>query len=183
VPLLLLPLAAILLPLILVVSLPFTLVQRYRAGTARRPGGRGWLAAINVFSLVLSVAFFLLSATISNFWIPHALPYSALGLLAGCFLGLIGLALTRWETAPNSLHFTPNRWLVLAITVAVAARIAFGFWRAWHAWHTSAGAQDWLTQSGLAGSMGAGALVLGYYLSFWTGIWLRIRGYNRAHLA
>src|SRR5678816_1059904 len=128
----------------MVLGLPFTLVQRYRAGTARREGGRGWLAAVNVFSLVLSAIIFLISATISNFWVPRALPYSALGLLAGFVLGLLGLGITRWETAPNTLHFTPNRWLVLAITVAVAGRIAFGFWRAWHAWHTAAGTQDWL---------------------------------------
>ena len=180
-PLLLLPLAAILIPFALVLGLPFTILQRYRAGTARRQG-RGWIAAINVFGLCLSVAFFLVSATITNVWVPRALPYSAIGLLAGCALGILGLSLTRWEAAPSTLHFTPNRWLVLSITLAVAFRIAFGFWRAWHAWHISAGAEDWMRKAGLAGSMAAGALVLGYYLSFWAGVWLRVRGYNRAHL-
>ena len=98
-------------------------------------------------------------------------------------LGVVGLALVRWEVGPGSVHFTPNRWLVLSITLAVAGRIAFGFWRAWNAWHTAPGAEEWLRQSGLAGSMGAGALVLGYYFCFWTGIWLRLRNGRRLHAA
>src|SRR5690606_24949963 len=73
VPFLLLPLAAILIPLVIVLTLPFSVVQRYRAGTARREA-RGWVAALNVFALLLSVGFFLVSAFISNVWIPRTLP-------------------------------------------------------------------------------------------------------------
>ena len=43
---------------------------------------------------------------------------------------MIGLALTRWESDSQSLHFTPNRSLVLLVTLLVAARIVYGFWRA-----------------------------------------------------
>ena len=73
------------------------------------------------------------------------------------------------------LHFTPNRWLVLALTIGIAARICFGFWRAWQAWKLTPGEQSWLAQSGLSGSMAAGAIVLGYYLMFWAGVWWRVR--------
>jgi len=174
VPLLLLPLIAIFLALLLAIGVPLSVFQRYRAGTARRQA-RGWLAATNVFSLLLSVGIFLVSAAITSAWVPRLFSFSVLGLIGGVCLGLAGLALTQWEPAPSSLHFTPNRWLVLAITLAVAVRIALGFWRAWHAWHTTPDAKTWIAAAGLAGSMAAGAVVLGYYLSFWTGVWLRVR--------
>ena len=179
-PLLVLPLIVLGFALLLAVLVPFSIVQRYRAGTARRQA-RGWLAATNVFSLLISAGLFLVSAGFTSFWVPHVLAFSFVGMLAGCLLGAAGLALTRWEVSHPALHFTPNRWLVLSITVAVAARIAFGFWRGWHAWHTAPNATTWLATAGLAGSMGAGALVLGYYLSFWIGVWLRVRRHQRRH--
>jgi hypothetical protein len=182
VPFLLLPLAAILIPLVIVLTLPFSIVQRYRAGTARREA-RGWVAAVNVFALLLSVGFFLLSASISTVWIPGTLLFSIFGLASGVLLGFLGLALTRWEANEPSLHYTPNRWLVLALTLAVAARIAFGFWRAWHAWQSTPEGQSWIAASGLAGSMGAGALVLGYYLCFWMGVWVQFRRYKSPRFA
>jgi hypothetical protein len=95
-------------------------------------------------------------------------------------LGCVGLALTHWEATPRSLHFTPNRWLVLTITVAVTARLAFGFWRAWHAWHSTPHGQSWLAASGLAGSMAVGAVVLGYYFTYWAGVWIRSRRHRAA---
>jgi hypothetical protein len=180
VPILLIPLVAILFALVVAVGVPFSIVQRYRAGTARRQA-KGWMAATNVFSLLISAGLFLVSAAITSVWVPRVFWFSALGMFAGSLLGFAGLALTRWEAAHPNLHFTPNRWLVLSITVAVAARIGFGFWRAWHAWHTAPNARTWLATAGLAGSMGAGALVLGYYLSFWFGVWLRVRSHNRSH--
>jgi hypothetical protein len=38
---------------------------------------------------------------------------------------------------------------------------------------------SWLTASGAAGSLGAGALVLGYYLTFWVGVRRRLRRTTR----
>ena len=178
-PLLLLPLAAIFLALLLAVGLPLSIFQRYRAGTTRRQA-RGWLAATNVFSLLASVGFFLVTAAITSAWVPRLFSFSVLGLIAGLCLGFLGLALTHWEQSTCSLHFTPNRWLVLGIILAVVVRIGFGVWRAWHAWHITSDARAWIAAAGLAGSMSAGGLVLGYYLSFWTGVWLRVRRHNAA---
>lgn len=174
VPLIFAAFAMLIFPLIIVLSLPFSIRNRYRAGTARRQA-RGWVSAFNVFSLVLSAGIFLMVAGISSAWVPGAFTYSVIGLLAGGALGFLGLALSHWEGAPGALHYTPNRWLVLAITVVVTARIFFGFWRAWNAWQTTPGSESWLAASGLAGSMAAGAVVLGYYLTYWGGVWVRIR--------
>ena len=84
----------IIFPLIIVLSLPFSIRNRYRAGTARRQA-RGWVSAFNVFSLVLSAGIFLLVAAISSAWVPGAFTYSVAGLLAGAALGCVGLALSH----------------------------------------------------------------------------------------
>jgi hypothetical protein len=178
VPLLLL--AAVLLFVIVfsVVLLPLSLVQRYRIGTARRPA-RGWMIALNLGGLGLSTVVFLLTAAFTNAWVPQAFRYAVTGLATGCVLGLVGLALTRWETGMPSLHYTPNRWLVLGITLVVTVRIAYGFWRTWHAWRAAYEHTSVIAASGVAGSLAAGAVVLGYYLAYWAGVRRRIRRHAR----
>jgi hypothetical protein len=173
-PLLLLALALIALLAFIALTLPLSIIGRYRAGTARRRA-RPWLAGVNVFSIGLSALLFLVTAAISSVWVPGAFTYSAGGLAGGLVLGIVGLRLTRWEATPQSLHYIPNRWLVLAITVGVSLRLAFGFWRVWERWHASPAGYSWLAESGIAGSMATGAVVLGYYLTFWVGIWMRAR--------
>ena len=170
-PLLLLAVLLLLAPVLL---MPLSLVMRYRAGTARRRA-RGWVAAVNIGGLALSIALFLLGAAITSFWAPRALAYSALGLLAGCALGIVGLWLSRWEVTQEGLHYTPNRWLVLAVTLVFTARVLYGFWRGWHAWRAAPGEGAWLAAFGIAGSLAAGALVLGYYFAYWLGVRGRLR--------
>jgi hypothetical protein len=34
---------------------------------------------------------------------------------------------------------------------------------------------SWVAASGLAASMSAGAVVLGYYAIYWVGVWIRAR--------
>ena len=80
---------------------------------------------------------------------------------------------------PASLHYTPNRWLVLAITLVVSSRLVYGMWRSWHAWHARADDTSWIVASGAGGSLAAGAVVLGYYLAYWLGVRVRIERYRR----
>jgi hypothetical protein len=134
VPLLLVPLALVLLLALFLLAIPLSLILRYRAGRARRLTRR-WVATTNLVSLVVSIALFLAAAGVTSFWVPRALAYCALGLLGGGVLGLIGLLATRWEPTPRGLWYTPNRWLVLLVTLVVTARIGYGFWRAWHVWY------------------------------------------------
>lgn len=168
-------LAALLVVAALVLSMPLLLVLRYRAGTMRRRGRR-WAATLNLVSFLLSAALFLWVAAITNLWIPQALNYSLVGLTGGCLLGLLGLTLTRWEKTPQALHYTPNRWLVLLITLAVTARLLYGLWRVWHAWRTTGHDTSWLGAAGIAGSLSVGAVVLGYYLIYSAGVRWRLRG-------
>jgi hypothetical protein len=165
---------ALLLFVALVLAMPLLLVLRYRAGTVRRRGRR-WVATANLVSMMLSAGLFLWLAAITTFWVPKALIYSFTGLIAGCLLGLVGLALTRWETTPQAVYYTPNRWLVLLITLAVTARLLYGVWRIWHAWRMAGADTTWLASAGVAGSMAVGAVVLGYYLTYSAGVRWRVR--------
>jgi hypothetical protein len=167
-------LIALLFVFALVLAMPLLLVLRYRAGTMRRRGRR-WAATINLVGILLSAGLFLWIAALTTLWVPKAFAYSLMGFLGGGFLGLLGLALTKWEETPHVLHYTPNRWLVLIITFAVTARLLYGLWRVWHAWRTAAPDTSWLAAAGVAGSMAVGAMIIGYYVTYSTGVCWRLR--------
>lgn len=180
-PLLILPLLAVLALFALVALIPFSIVQRYRLGTSRQRA-RGWLATINLAGLGLSAILFLTSAAVTTLWVPGALTYTAGGLAAGAVLGITGLWLTRWEPSPGALHYTPNRVLVLGVMLIVFARLLYGFWRGWHSWRAGLQGESWFVAAGVAGSMAAGAVVLGYYLTYWIGVRRRYRRHETRRL-
>ncbi len=161
------------------IAIPLGLVQRYRVGTKRRIG-RSWVAALNLLLASFSAAVFLWVAALTNFWLPTAFKSSLLAFGAGLLLGLVGLLLTRWDRTPHGLHYTPNRWLVLCIVAAVAARLIYGWLRGWHAWQTHGNDTSWLAAAGIPGSMAVGAGVLGYYTAYWAGVWWRVRRHRKA---
>ena len=154
--------------------IPFAVIQRFRAGTMRRRA-IGWMIALNAVGTFISAMFFVTSAAIATRWFPGTLTYTAAGLAAGAVTGALGLALTRWETTAGRLYYTPNRWLVLAITLVVAARVFYGFYRSYEAWQATLDRMTWVAASGVATSMSAGAIVLGYYLVYWIGVRRRLR--------
>ena len=177
-PLLLVPLVLFVVIIVAVLMLPWSMRQRYRAGTARRLV-RGWVAMINSIGMVISAGLLLVTAALSSVWIPGSFTYTASGLAVGCALGIIGLMLTRWESTPRTLHYTPNRWLVFSITLAVTLRLCFGVIRAWRLWRATPEGGSWIAEAGLAGSMAAGAVALGYYLIFWAGVWILAKKHRR----
>src|SRR5688500_8764337 len=168
---------AILIGLAVIALIPISIIQRLRVGISRRQA-RGWVAALHLIAVVLSVALFLLGAFVTSRWIPEALTYTLAGLGVGSLLGLLGTALTRWEYAEGRVFYTPNRWLVIGITLVVTARVLYGFWRTWDAWRASIDTMTWVAASGLAASMSAGAVVLGYYAIYWIGVYARARRYR-----
>lgn len=157
-----------------VLLLPLSLIQRYRVGTRRRPA-RSWLTTLNVAGVSVSSAIFVFSAALMSAWIPGAFTYAVVGFAAGGLLGAIGLWLTRWEATAGGLHFTPPWALILGLTLIITGRLLYGFWRAWHTWGLAPDAAAWLQASGAAGSLLAGATVLGYYVVYWWGVRGRIR--------
>lgn len=165
---------AIFIVLAFIALIPFSLIQRFRRGTMRRRA-TGWVIGLNFAGTLISVLLFLLGASVTTRWVPGTLTYTAAGLATGCVLGVVGLALTRWEPTGGRLHYTPNRWLVLTITLVVTARVFYGFYRSYQAWQVTPDRMAWVAASGVAASMSAGAIVLGYYLVYWAGVRRRLR--------
>jgi hypothetical protein len=153
------------------VLVPLSVVQRYRVGS-RRQRARSWVASLQVAGFTLSAGLLVVGAAISSLWIPSALLAASGGLIGGVVVGAIGAAVSRWEHHDGVISFTPNRWLALSLAAVVAVRLAYGAWRVWAAWSTGAPAA-W-TGAGIAGSMAAGALLVGYGLGFWVGVRWRI---------
>ena len=135
---------------------------------------------LNLIGLLVSTVLFLLTAAVTSRWVSDAFRYALVGLAAGCALGVVGLVLTRWEPGSRSLYYTPNRWLVLGLTLIVTARICYGFLRTWHAWQAAYDHKSAIAASGVAGSLAAGAVVLGYYLTYWAGVRRRLRRHRSA---
>ncbi len=170
-PLLLVPVLLVAIVLLWLLLLPLAMWQRYRAGGQRRRALR-WAVTINAWALSLSALVFLGSAWLSGHWIDAALPAASGGLAAGLALGVLGLALTRFEATGAAVFYTPNRWLALALTLLVLARLVHGGYRLRQAWAGDAAAA-WLAQQGSV--LAVGGLLLGYYLAYAWGLRARLR--------
>ena len=170
----------LLLPLVLLALMPLILIQRYRVGSARRMA-RPWVATVNVALMAFSAICFLAGAAVTAIWVPNAFTGAAAGVALGAVLGLTGLALTRWEPTAATLHYTPNRWLVLVVTFAVSARVAYGLWRSWTVAQSGVSGTPIVMAFGIPESLAAGGMVIGYYLAYGLGVRRRIRKWqNRA---
>ena len=66
----------------------------------------------NVWMTIFSAVFFLSFSLLVSFWIESASRFALIGMGFGASLGLLGLAMTRWERRPEGLFYTPSRWLV-----------------------------------------------------------------------
>lgn len=157
-----------------------SLALRYRAGTARRQGRR-WVASLNVWMTSLSAVFFLSFTFLISLWLGTAFRFALIGMCFGALLGLLGLALTRWESQREGLFYTPSRWLALLVTLAIAARFIYGWWRATHS-SSAPGEQHWLmTASGTELSLAVAAGLIAYYLVYSIGVRLQIARHEHRH--
>ena len=177
-PLLLL---VLLLPLVLIALMPLILIQRYRVGAARRMA-RPWIATFNVALMALSAICFLAGAALTAVWVPNAFTGAAAGVALGAGLGLVGLVLTRWEPAAATLHYTPNRWLVLMVTFVVSARVLYGLWRSWSVAQAGVDGTEMMLAFGIPESLAAGGTVIGYYTAYAFGVRRRILAWQHRAL-
>ena len=162
-----------------VVLLSFAL--RYRAGTARRQARR-WVAKVNMWLTSFSAVFFVSFTLLLSFWVGSAFQFALIGMASGGILGLVGLAMTRWESRPEGLFYTPNRWLALVVTLVIAARFVYGWWRATQPDSGAPGEQHWLIRaSGTQLSVAVAAGLIGYYLVYSIGVRLRMELWERRH--
>lgn len=151
-----------------------SLALRYRAGTARRQARR-WVASMNVWMTSFSAVFFLSFTVLLSFWVGSAFRFALTGMGVGAILGLVGLALTYWESRSEGLFYTPSRWVAFIIVFAIAARVAYGWWRATHSGSNATANQHWLiTASGMQLSLAVAAGLIGYYLVYSIGVRVKI---------
>ncbi len=171
-PLLLLPMLLVGLVLLWLLLLPVLLLQRYRLGRARQRA-IGWVVGANAWLLLVSAVLLLAGAWLGQRWIADALPFAAGGLVAGILLGFLGVHLSKFEFNPKGMFHTPDRWLALVLTLAVAARIGLGMWQAWL--HLRAGGEvhGLLAQQGSLFALAA--LLLGHYLAYAWGVRMELR--------
>jgi hypothetical protein len=154
-----------------------SLALRYRAGTARRQGRR-WVASLNVWLTSLSAVLFLSFTFLISFWLGKAFQFALIGMGCGGVLGLLGLAMTRWERQSEGLFYTPSRWLALLVTLAIVARFVYGWWRATRS--SVPGNQNWfMTASGTELSLAVAAGLIGYYLVYSIGVRLQSARHER----
>jgi hypothetical protein len=179
--LLVLLLVLLVLPFVLIALMPFILIQRYRMGTARRMA-RPWLSTLGVVLMAFSTTVFLGGAAITAVWIPHAFRGAAAGVAVGTGLGIAGLLLTRWEATPATLHYTPNRWLVLLVIVMISARMLYGLWRSWNAARAGIYGTEMVLAFGIPQSLAVGGTVIGYYIAYAAGVRGRIREWQKRAL-
>jgi hypothetical protein len=171
----------LLLPVIFILLMPLTLVQRYRVGSARKQA-RPWLATFGLVMMAGSTIFFLAGAGVTSVWVQDAFLGALAGVAAGVVLGMAGVVMTKWEATPRSLHYTPNRWLVLLVTVIVSARLLYGLYRSWLAAQAGIEGTAVITAFGIPESLAAGGAVIGYYLAYGAGLRWRIRKWQKRAL-
>ena len=171
----------LLLPLVVIALTPLMLIQRYRAASARRQA-RPWAATLAIIAMAFSAVFFIVSTAVTTIWFPGALSGAAIGMAIGAGLGALGVALTRWEATVRSLHYTPNRWLVLLVTLVVSARILYGLFRSFQAAMGGLSGAATLDAFGVPESIAAGAIVIGYHLAYNVALRWRISRWQRRNL-
>src|SRR5262245_33135652 len=127
-----------------------------------------------------SAVFFLLFTLLLSIWVDSAFRVALIGMAVGGILGVLGLTLTRWESRPEGLFYTPSRWLAFIVVFAIAARVLYGWWRATHTSSGGAGDQHWLiTTSGTQLSLAIAAGLIGYYLVYSIGVRLLLTRYEQ----
>lgn len=171
-PLLIIPLLVLLMLATWLLLLPLSLWQRYRHGRARRKAWP-WAVRLNEWMLLVSLLLFLAGMALTSLWWPGALLYATGGLGIGLLVGMAGLGLSRFEHTPQGLFYTPNAWLVLALTLLVAARIAMGFVELWRYWQ-GRDALAMVPALDHASLFSVAGLLLGYYLAYTWGLRRRL---------
>lgn len=171
-PLLVVPLVLLALLVLWLVLLPLGLWQRYRLGKARRKAWP-WLVKLNAWLLAASSVVFVAGMALTTLWWPGALGYALAGLGAGLALGALGLWLCRFEYTPQGLFYTPNAWLILALTLLVVLRLALSLVELWRYWQGAA-ALAAVPVFDHASLFAVAGLLLGYALCFSWGLRRRL---------
>ncbi|MBS0199494.1 MAG: hypothetical protein JSR70_03505 [Proteobacteria bacterium] len=181
-PLLLAPLLLLALVLLWIVLLPLSLLQRYRFGKSRRRV-LPWLAGINAWLLLLSLASFLAGAALAQRRLDDAFAAACVGLALGFAVGLLNLWTARLEWEGQRLHVQPHALVSLLLTLLVAGRLAIGIWQLFKygfTLHPQVMEGTWLLRPDSLFAFGG--LLLGHYFAWSWALRARLRhGLRRRH--
>ena len=172
----------LLVPIVVIALMPLMLIQRYRAGKARRLA-RPWAVTLNLAVMAFSAVFFLHQCGVDDdLDSPIVHGRGARDWRLVCCSASSAWLITRWEADARALHYTPNSWLVLVVTLIVSARVMYGLFRTIAAAQAGVSGGALATAFGVPESLAAGAVVLGYYLAFNAGLRWRIGRWQRRAL-
>ncbi|HEX3099225.1 MAG TPA: hypothetical protein VHQ02_16005 [Usitatibacter sp.] len=129
-------------------------------GRQRSRAWRHWTAAVMFPLLALLLAL----AAAGN---PLALGMLAGGLAIGAGLGLWGLRLTRFERTAEGFFYTPSAHIGIALSLLLAARIAWRLFEVRTAFPAAGGGQDFARSPFTLAVIGT---LAGYYATYAVGL-------------
>lgn len=94
------------------------------------------------------------------------------GLLIGSALAVLGLRLTKWHNEPDGLHYEPNPYLGIGLTMLLVGRIIYRFMAVVPAAQAplAANADPFATLHQNPFTLGVVMLTIGYYLVYSGGV-------------
>lgn len=176
-PLLLIPLAFLILMALWAVLLPLSIWQRYRIGRSRRLA-RPWLVNFNAWSMLVVAGLFVIVNALLGAWFPHQFVQAMGGILVGLLVAIAALWTSRFEWQSQGLYYQPNPWIILGLTALVVGRVVLSVFQiakqgsAW--WNGQPLESDWH-----AGVVALAGLLLGYALGYAWGLRHRLRRLRR----
>ena len=171
----------LLVPIVVIALMPLMLIQRYRAGKARRLA-RPWVATLNLAVMAFSAVFFLLRRAVHDDLDSQGVHGRGDGTGGWCPARRARAGDHPVGTDTRALHYTPNRWLVLIVTLIVSARVLYGLFRSLAMAQAGFSGGALVTAFGVPESLAAGAIVIGYYLAYNAGLRWRIRRWQHRAL-
>jgi hypothetical protein len=149
-------------PAILLPLFAFSLYRRVRRNIGRQP-----LRAtqLKVRIAILMMVTLLITTSLARG--ADLLLWLALGAAGGSALALWGVQLTRFESSPQGIFYTPNAYLGIAVSLLLIARIVY---RIVQMGPSLQSPQAMSIYAGTPMTMGLFGLVIGYYLAYCAGL-------------
>lgn len=153
-------------PAILAPLLAFSIYRRVRRNIGRQP-----LRAtqLKIRIAILAVATFLITTNLARG--ADLLMWMAIGAAAGVAIAFWGVKLTRFESSPQGIFYTPNAYLGIAVSLLLVARIVYRLVQIGPAMQSPQAMAMYSTPL----TMGLFGLVIGYYVAYCAGLLWRAR--------
>lgn len=174
-PLLLLPLAVLLL-LVVAAASPLVLWRRHRTGRAWRTA-RGWHLSLMAWTLLPAIPMVLVGAWLAQRWVPHAGTWALCGIAIGSVLAWVRVATMKVERGMDGIRYAPDPWVPLGLALLVAGKLVWVVWAAWRGWRGAPPVDAWWASRVVF--FGLGGLLSGHAVAHAWGVRWRLSGARR----